>query len=87
MSRQSCCGQCWSFFSRFLGGLAAGIAVIAVVAGFQNVTAVSEPVQKRDCHLCVANDLGTFGEAEVGGDDHAGALLEFAQEMVQQRSA
>ncbi len=42
-----------------------------------------EPVEKGRCHLCIAEDLGPFGEAEVGGDDHAGALLELAQEVEQ----
>lgn len=87
MSQRSCCGQCRRLLSRFLGGLGAGFVAVAVVAGFQNVAAVSEPIQERGCHLCVVEYLGPFGEAEIGGDDHAGALVEFAQEVEQQCSA
>lgn len=46
-----------------------------------------EAVQQGGCHLCVAEDLGSFAEAEVGGDDHAGTLVELAQEMEQQYAA
>jgi len=48
---------------------------------------VREPIQQRGGHLCVAEDLGPFREAEVGGDDHAGAFVELAQEVEQQRAA
>ena len=34
-----------------------------------------------------AEDGGPFAEAEVGGDDDAGALVELAQEMEQQCTA
>ncbi len=37
--------------------------------------------------MAIAKDLRPFREAEVGGDDHAGALIELAQEMEQQRAA
>ena len=35
----------------------------------------------------VAEDARPFAEAEVGGDDDAGALVELAQQMEQQRAA
>jgi len=34
-----------------------------------------------------AEDRGSFAEAEVCGDDHAGSLIEFAQEVEEHRSA
>ena len=36
---------------------------MAVVASFKDVAAVSEPVEKRGCHFCVAEDLRPFTEA------------------------
>ena len=38
-------------------------------------------------HLCIAEDLRPFTEVEVGRDDDAGALIEFAQKVEQQRTA
>ena len=46
-----------------------------------------EPVEKRRCHLCITEDLRPFTEAEVGRDDDAGALIEFAQKVEQQCAA
>ncbi len=40
-----------------------------------------EPVEQGRGHLGVAEDGGLFGEADTGGDDHAGALIELAQQM------
>lgn len=38
-------------------------------------------------HLRIAEDARPVGEAEVGGDDQAGVLVELANEMEQQRAA
>jgi len=43
-----------------------------------------EAVQQRGGHLGIAEDLRPFTKAEVGGDDDAGALIEFAQKVEQQ---
>lgn len=48
---------------------------------------VGEAVEKRRRHLGVAEDGGPFAEAEIGGDDDAGALVELAEEMEQQGAA
>jgi hypothetical protein len=48
---------------------------------------VGEPVEQRGGHLGIAEHAGPFAEAEVGGDDDAGALVELAQQMEQQRAA
>lgn len=37
--------------------------------------------------MAVVEDGGPFAEAEVGGDDDAGALIELAQQVEEQRSA
>jgi len=59
----------------------------AIVSGFQDVAVVGEPVEQRGGHLCVAEHAGPFTEAEVGGDDDAGALVQSAQQMEEQCAA
>ena len=39
---------------------------------------MSQAVQRSCRHLGLAEDRGPFAEAEVGGDDDAGALLKLA---------
>ena len=46
-----------------------------------------EPIEQRCCHLCVAEDLSPFTEAEVGRDDDTGALIELAKKVEQQCAA
>jgi hypothetical protein len=41
---------------------------------------VGESIEQRGGHLGVAKDCGPFAEAKVGGDDDAGALVQFAQQ-------
>ena len=48
---------------------------------------VGEAIEERGGHLGVAEDGGPFAEAQVGGDDDAGALVELAEQMEQQSSA
>ena len=42
---------------------------------------MGQAIEQRGGHLGVAEDRGPFAEAEIGGVDHAGALIEFAQQM------
>ena len=48
---------------------------------------MGEPVEQCGGHLGIAEDCGPFAEAEVGGDDDAGPLIELAQQMEEQRPA
>ena len=48
---------------------------------------MGEPIEERGGHLGIAEHAGPFAEAQVGGDDDAGALVEFAQQMEEQRPA
>jgi hypothetical protein len=48
---------------------------------------VGQPVQEGGSHFCVAEHVCPFAEAEVVGDDDAGALVEFTQQVEQQRAA
>src|ERR1700728_2771338 len=59
----------------------------AVVSGFKNVAAVGEPIEQRGRHLGIAEHGGPLAEAEIGGDDDAGALVELAQQMEEQGPA
>ena len=59
----------------------------AVVAGLQDVAVMGEPIEERGGHLGVAEHAGPFAEAQVGGDDDAGAFIEFAQQVEERRAA
>ncbi len=48
---------------------------------------MGQAVQERGGHLGIAEDGCPFAEAQVGGDDDAGALVELAQEVEEQRAA
>ena len=45
---------------------------------------MGKPIEERGGHLRIAENDGPFTEAEVGGDDEAGALVEFAEQTEQQ---
>ena len=64
-------------FFRFMGR--AVFESEAVVAGFEDMAMMREPVEQRGGHLGIAEDAGPFAEAQVGGDDDARVLVELAQ--------
>ena len=76
-------------FSPFVFGLICGAVFEseAFVSGFKDVAVVGEAVEERGGHLGIAEDGSPFREAQVGGDDDAGALVELAQEMEEQSTA
>ena len=81
-------GQVLSFLLLRFGFLCrAVLEAEAVVSGFKDVAVVGKPVEQCGCHLGIAEDAGPFAEAQVGGDDDAGALIELAEKMKQQRTA
>ena len=53
----------------------------------RDVAAVGEAVEQGCGHLCVAEHCGPFAEAEVGGDDDAGALVKLAEAVEEQGAA
>src|SRR5258708_5009352 len=59
----------------------------AVVSGFEDVTSVGETVEQRGRPLGVAEHGCPLAEAEISRDDDAGALVELAQQMEEQRPA
>ena len=48
---------------------------------------VGEAVEKCRCHLGIAEHARPFAEAEIGGDDDAGLLVEPREQMEQECSA
>ena len=83
----SCWRQCRCLLSFLFRRLGTGLESIAVISGLQNVAAVGEAIEQRGGHFGVPKNGGPFREAQVGGDDDAGALIELAQEMEQQSAA
>ena len=73
------------FFPRSYGGT--GFEAEAVVASLQDVAAVGQAIKECGCRLGVPKDCGPFAEAEVRGDNDTGPLVEFAQQMEEQRAA
>lgn len=48
---------------------------------------MGETIEQRGCHFRIAEHAGPLAEAEVGRDDDAGTLVEFAQQVEQERAA
>src|SRR5208283_3240543 len=87
MFRRSCFGQgIGLLLSSFCGG-GAGLEAEAVVSGFQDVAVMGQAIEQGRRHLGVAKNPGPFAEAEVGGDDDAGALVKLAEQMEEQGAA
>ena len=47
-----------------------------LVTGFDDVAVVGQPIQQGGGHLGVAEHARPFGEAQVGGDHHAGVFVQ-----------
>jgi len=58
-----------------------------VVAGLNDVTVMSQPVEQRGGHLGVAEHAWPFAKCKVGGDDDGSSLVEPADEMEQKLAA
>jgi hypothetical protein len=44
---------------------------------------VRQTVEQCRCHLGITKHIGPFTEAQVGGDDDTGLLIELAEQMEQ----
>ena len=87
ISRDVGCGSSRCFFLSCFGCSSACPEPEAVVAGFEDVAMMGQAIEQRGCHLCIAEHFGPFAKAEVCGDDDAGALIEFAEQVEQQGAA
>ena len=82
MFRGSCFGQDIIVLPLFLGRYGCtGFEAEAVVSGFKDVAAMGQTVEECGRHLGVAEDSGPFAEAQVRGDDDAGAFVKFAEQV------
>ena len=82
-----CRGQVFSFLlSSFCCG-GARLEAEAVIASFNDVAMVRQAIEQRRRHFRVAEHAGPFAEAQVRGDDHAGALVKLAEQMEEQGAA
>ena len=59
----------------------------AVVAGLEDVAMMGKAIEQSRGHLGVAEGRGSLAEAQVGGNDDAGAFVGFAQQVEKQRPA
>lgn len=45
---------------------------------------MGKPIEQGCCHFGVAENVSPLAEAQVGGDHHAGALVELDEQLEQQ---
>ena len=64
-------------FDPRLGCHAAVLETVGLIARLHNVAMVGQSVQQGSRHLGIHKHTGPFREAQVGGDDHAGVLVQF----------
>ena len=65
----------------------AGLEAPALIAGFDDIAMMREPIEQRRRHLCIAEDAWPLTEGKFGGDDDQGSLVEAADEMEEQLPA
>ena len=69
-------GSSGDFFLSDFGCSGAGPESEAIVSGLEDMAVVGEPIEQHGRHLRIAEHIGPFTEAEVGGDNDACALVE-----------
>jgi hypothetical protein len=57
---------------------------MGIIAGFQNIAVVRNPIQQRGAHLGTVEDLNPFPKIEVGGDDQRSFIIQLADQVEQQ---
>jgi hypothetical protein len=57
-----------------------------LIACLHDMAVVREPIQERRGHLGIAKDLRPLAKRQVGGNHHAGVLIQLGQKMKQQRT-
>ena len=58
-------------------------STVTVVASLDDVAMMREPVKQRCGHLRIAEYACPLGEAQIGRDDQARALVELADQVEQ----
>ncbi|MNW08070.1 hypothetical protein D3C71_2047830 [compost metagenome] len=57
---------------------------VGLVAGLDDVAVMGQAIQQRSGHLGIAEHRGPLRERQVGGDHHAGVLVQLGQQVEQQ---
>ena len=57
----------------------------AVISSFEDGAAMGQAIERRGGHLGIAEGGGPFNESEICDDDDAGAIIELAHRMDEQR--
>ena len=65
----------------------AALEAPAVVAGFDDLAVVGQPIEQRGGRLGVAEHAGPFSEGEVRGDDDRGTFVKPADEVEKELTA
>ena len=73
----SCCGFVLSGFG-FCGAV---LEAEAIVSCLKDVAMVGKAVEQRGSHLSITEYAGPLAEAEIGGDDDAGALVQLGEQV------
>ena len=60
---------------------------VTVVSGFNDMAMMGEPVQKCRCQFRITEHTRPFREAQVGGNNYAGLLIQLADQVEQQCSS
>src|SRR5208283_3496969 len=79
----------WSRFGSLLSSFCRGGARLeaeAVVAGFDDMAVMRQAIEQCGRHFRIAEHAGPLAEAQVRCDDHAGALIELAEQGEKQGS-
>ena len=64
-----------------LGGCAAVVEPIRLIAGFDDMAVMSQAVQQRRGHFGIAEDTGPFPEGQIRRDYDAGMLIQLGQQV------
>ena len=57
-----------------------------LVAGLHQMAMVCEPIQQCRGHFHITKHLPPLGKPQIGGDQHAGTLVQLGQQVKQQRA-
>ena len=83
-------GRTLGLFARtdpILGAGAALLEPVGIVAGFDDMAMMGQPIQKRRGEFGITEYAAPFGEGQVGRDDDARSLIEPREQVKQQCSA
>lgn len=51
------------------------LEAVRIVAGFDDVAMINEPIEESSRHFFISKEIGPFREGEIGGDDQAGVFM------------